>query len=203
MTHPSPRERHLDLRTVLDYLDRKLDAAGRCAADGHLGRPCTACRERVRSVGELLETMRHDRAGEVPAWLRQRALDVFAAREQPSAAQRLVEALAELVFDSLRSPLPAAARRSVGEARRLRFTLGTDTLDLELEPEGGATQLLRGRLEAADPALWTLHVFAGAERVTARPDANGDLLATDLPAGTLQLRLEGPAGSFRLPPVEP
>jgi len=203
MTHPPPRERHLELRTVLDYLDRKLDAAGRRAADGHLGRPCPACRERVRSVGELLETMRHDRVGEVPAWLRQRALDVFEAREQPSAARRLVEALAELVFDSLRSPLPAAVRRSVGEARRLRFALGTDTLDLELEPEGGATQLLRGRLEATDPALWTLHVSAGAERVTTRPDASGGLLATDLPAGALQLRLEGPAGSFRLPPVEP
>lgn len=203
MSPSPPRERHLDVRTVLDYLDRKLDAAGRRQADGHLGRPCAACRERVRSVGELLETMRHDRAGEVPAWLHQRALDVFEAGEQPSAARRLVEALAELVFDSLRSPMPAAARRSVGEARRLRFQLGADALDLELEPEGGATQLLRGRLETQDAALWTLEILAGSERVTVRPDAGGGLLATGLPAGALQLRLDGPAGSFRLPPVEP
>lgn len=203
MSRSPTRERHLDVRTVLDYLDRKLDAPGRREADRHLGRPCAACRERVRSVGELLETMRHDRAGEVPAWLHQRALDVFQAREQPSAARRLVEALAELVFDSLRSPMPASARRSVGEARRLRFQLGADALDLELEPEGGATQLLRGRLETQDPALWTLEILAGGERVTTRPDASGGLLATDLPAGALELRLDGPAGSFRLPPVEP
>jgi hypothetical protein len=128
---------------------------------------------------------------------------VFEVSERPSAARRFAEALAELVFDSLRSPLPAAARRSVGEARRLRFALGADALDLEIEPQGGATQLLRGRLEAADPALWTLQVFAGAERVTTRPDANGGLLAADLPAGALKLRLEGPGGSFLLPPVEP
>jgi hypothetical protein len=203
MSSSPPRERHLDVRTVLDYLDRKLDTPGRREADGHLGRPCATCRERVRSVGEVLETMRNDRVGEVPAWLHQRALDVFQAYAQPSAARRLVEALAELVFDSLRSPIPAAARRSVGEARRLRFQLGADALDLELEPEGSATQLLRGRLETEDPSLWTLEILAGGERVTARPDANGGVLATDLPAGALQLRLEGPAGSFRLPPVEP
>jgi hypothetical protein len=197
------RERHLDVRTVLDYLDQKLDASGRRAADAHLGRPCAACRERVREVGALLEAMRSDRAGEVPAWLHARALDVFAGREQASAARRFVEVLAELVFDSLVSPLPAAVRRSVGEARRLRFQLGPDALDVELEPEGGATQLLRGRLEADDAALWTLEVTAGGECVTIRPGANGDVLATDLPAGPLHLRVEGPAGTFRLPPIEP
>ncbi len=198
-----PRERHLDVRTVLDYLDRKLDAAGRRAADAHLGRPCAACRERVRATGELLETMRHDRAGDVPAWLRQRALDVFEGRESVSPVRRFVDALAELVFDSLRSPLPAAARRSVGEARRLRFQFGADALDLELEAETLSTQLLRGRLEAGDPALWTLEIVGAEETTTVRPDANGALLATDLPSGTLQLRLEGPEGTFLLPAVEP
>jgi hypothetical protein len=203
MTSLRPRERHLDVRTVLDYLDHKLDAAGRRAAEDHLGRPCASCRERVRETGELLETMRLDRTGDVPAWLHARALEVFSGAERPSAVRRLVEALAELVFDSLRTPAAATVRRSVGEARRLRFQLGASSLDLELEPESGATQLLRGRLDAEDAALWSLTLTAAGEHVTIHPDANGGVLATGLPAGALELAAEGPAGAWRLPAIEP
>ena len=83
MKYDRTRDRHLDLRTVLDYLDQKLDAGGRRLADEHLGRPCTTCLEHVREVGEVLETMRRDHSGEVPAWLRARALAVFEAVERP------------------------------------------------------------------------------------------------------------------------
>ena len=116
---------------------------------------------------------------------------------------RLVEGLAALVFDSLRTPLPEFARRSVGEARRLRFQLGAGALDLELEPEGGSTQSLSGRIECEDPALWTLEIHAGAEVLQVRPDATGNLVASHLPAGALEIRVDGPGERFRLPPIEP
>ncbi len=197
------RDRHLDLRTVLDYLDQRLDASSRRAADDHLGRPCETCREQVREVGELLEAMRRDRTEDVPERLHALAVAAFAPRTAPAPAKRLAEILAELVFDSLRSPLPATARRSVGEARRVRFRAGDATLDLELEPEGATTQSLRGRLEAEDAALWTLEFRAGTERARVHPDATGAFVVDRLPLGALEAHLEGPLGRFRLPPLEP
>jgi hypothetical protein len=199
---PSP-SRHLDLRSVLDYLDHTLPAAGRREVEDHLGRPCSDCRERVREVGELLETMHHDRTGEVPAWLHERALAVFEPREQVARARQILEALAELVFDSLATPLPAATRSSVGEARRLRYRLAGHALDLELEREGASTQSLRGRIEAADPALWTVEVIASGERFVALPESGGEFALGGVPASTLEVVVTGPAGRFRLPGIEP
>lgn len=202
MSPLAPRDRHLDLRTVLDYLDGHADASARRAVDEHLARPCPDCRERVRRTGELLETMRLDTSAEVPADLHALALAAFEPPARPHAATRLVEALAHLVFDSLAAPLPAAVRRSVGEARRLRFQLGDTPVDLELEPEGGATQLLRGRIEAEEPALWRLEVRCGRERFEARPDGGGTFALAGLPVGALDVSVEGPGVLFRLPTIE-
>jgi hypothetical protein len=192
----------LDHATTLDYLDELLDGKRRREVEDHLARPCGTCREKLRALGDLLETMRRDRTGEVPSWLHDRALAVFTPSEQISPARRLLESLAELVFDSLSSPLPAAVRRSVGEARRLRFRLGGNALDIEVEREGAATVSLRGLLDALDPALWTIEVQAGGERRTARPDASGEFALEDVPAGELTLHVTGPAGRFRLPTIE-
>ena len=197
------RERHLDLRAVLDYLDHRTDAAARRAVDEHLGQPCAACREQVRQVGELLETMRLDRAGEVPAWLHERAVAAFHPLAQPSGARRMLEGVAQLVFDSLSSSLPAPARRSVGEARRLRFGLADDMPDMELEREGAGSQSLRGQIVADDPALWTLEVRCGSEHFVAQPDARGAFALGQLPDGALDVTVEGPTGRFRLPAIEP
>jgi len=203
MSPGRPRPRHLSVRSVLDYLEHRLDAAARRRVDEHLGQPCAACREQLRAVGELLGTLRHDRAPDVPAALHERALAVFEGRGRAAGPRRLLEALARLVFDSRTAALPAAARRSVGEARRLRFALADQWLDCELEPEGARTQALRGTFATDEPALWTLEARVGPERRSARLDATGAFALTSLPAGVLELRLEGPEGRFRLPPIEP
>ena len=64
-------DRHLDAALTLDFLERRLDGPARRRVEEHLGRPCSACRERIRSLGEMLATMREDRVGEVPSSLRQ------------------------------------------------------------------------------------------------------------------------------------
>lgn len=203
MTRPRPGTRHLDLQTVLDHLEGKLEASARRAVEEHLGRPCPDCRERVREMGALLETMRLDTTGEVPVWLHRRALDAFHPRTQVSPARRLLESLAELVFDSLAQPLPHAVRRSIGEARRLRFQAGTHLLDLELERESTSSVMLRGWLQAPDPALWRISVQAAGEERSAHPDASGAFLLEAVPASEMQIDLIGPHGSYRLPSVTP
>jgi len=203
MTRSRSRGAHLELGLVLDHLDQKLDAARRRRVEEHLGSPCAMCRERVRFVGELLDTMRSDRSGPVPALLRAIALAAFTPARTPEASRSVLEALGELLFDSARSPMAAAVRRAVGEARRLRFALRDDALDLEIEREGVATLSLRGQLRAAEPALWTLEIRSAGERRTIRPDAAGAFALDEVPAGPLDVRLNGPAGRFRLPAIEP
>jgi hypothetical protein len=141
--------------------------------------------------------------GEVPHFLRERALALFVPAERPSLVRGLVDAVAELLFDSASQPLTAAARRSVGEARRLRFKLGTHALDLELEREGVDTVSLRGRLSATDAHLWSITVEVGSERRSAHPDATGSFVVDGLPLGPISIQLRDADERFRLPTIEP
>lgn len=197
------RDRHLDTSAALDFLEQRLDASARRRVEDHLGRPCTACRERVRQLGEILTTMRDDRVGEVPRFLRERALAVFVPATQTSPVRNLVDAIAELLFDSAVQPLTAAARRSVGEARRLKFRLGTHSVELEIEREGLGTMSVRGRLQATDAQLWSIQVETGGERRTVRPDATGVFVVDGLPLAHVTLLLRGEDERFRLPTIEP
>lgn len=193
--------RHVDTKLALDYLDGRLDAAARERVEAHLGEPCAACRERVRSLGALVGVMRSDRTPEVPAFLRERALSVFApAAAEPAAG--VMERLARLLFDSLATPMAAAPRRSVGEARRLRWALGAGTLEAEIEPEGATTRTLRGHFDDDDAVLSTIEARVGDERRTAAFGADGSFVLAGLPAGELRLTVETPAGRWQLPAIE-
>ena len=197
------RDRHLDTSAALDFLEQRLDATQRRLVEDHLGRPCSSCRERVRSLGEVIATMREDRVGEVPRSLHQRAVALFVPTVQPSLVRGLIDAVAELLFDSSTQPLTAAVRRSVGEARRLRFKLGTHSLDMELEREGMSTISVRGRFVATDAHLWTITVEAGTERRMVRPDATGSFVIDGLPLAPITMQLRDADERFRLPTIEP
>src|SRR5262249_14529268 len=99
-------------------------------------------------------------------------------------------------------PLTVAARRSVGEARRLRFRLGTHTLELEVEREGASMVSVRGRLTAAEAHLWSIIVEAGSERRVVHPDAAGGFVFDGLPLAPLTLQLRDTDERFRLPTLE-
>ena len=197
------RERHLETGVALDFLEQRLDEAGRRRVEEHLARPCSGCRERVRSLGELLETMREDRVGPVPVAFHRRAVELFAPAERPSLVRTMVDAIAELLFDSASQPLSAAARRSVGAARRVRFKLGTHSLDVEIERESASTMSVRGRIIAPEAHLWTMTVDAGTEHRVVHPDATGSFVLDGLPLAPLSLQLRNADERFRIPTLEP
>jgi hypothetical protein len=196
-----PPGRHLDGRIALDYLEHALSGEARREVEEHLALPCPVCHERVRELGRLIERMRLDRVPDPPAALRAIALAAFVPAATPSPARRVVEQLARLVFDSWSDPLPAAARRAVGEARRMRFALDGDALELECEVEAAGAVSLRGRLEAEDPALYRIEVTAGDERLSALPDDRGAFALDRVPRGVARVLVVGPAAQFRIPPV--
>ena len=203
MNSSQNRDRHLDTSAALDFLEQRLNAAEQRRVEEHIGRPCAACREQVRSLGELVGTMRSDRVGQVPSFLHDRAVALFTPSTKPSVVKGFANAIAELLFDSSLQPLTAAARRSVGEARRLRFKLGTHSLDLEIEREGMSTLSVRGRFIAADAHLWSVVVEAGGERRVVRPDASGSFVVDRLPVAPITMQLRDADERFRLPTIEP
>jgi len=194
------RSSHLSSERLLDLLEDRLAAGPRRAAEEHLGLPCSRCRERLRTLGALLERMRGDRLSEVPDAFRRRALDVFAERPAPEPRAPAIPTWLALAFDSLASALPAATRRAVGEARRLRFVEGATAVELECETESADQFLLRGRLDVAEPDLHRIEVTVGGERFETWVDADGAFLFEGLPRGEVQLAVTGPAGWFRVAP---
>lgn len=203
MNSDGSRDRHLETSQVLDFLEDRLGEAGKRKVEQHLGRPCPTCRERVRSLSELLTIMREDRVGAVPAALRQRALAQFAPSARPEPAPGLVQRLAELLSDSAGQQLTAAARRSVGEARRMRFAVGVHSLELEIERETGATICLRGRFLTTDAQFWSIVIEVGTECRAVRPDTDGSFIVNGLPRAHLTMDLIGFDERFRLPPIDP
>lgn len=200
---PIRKTRHLTTATALDHLEHRLTGRRLAEVETHLGRPCAECRERLLALGALLERLRSGPIEPPPAWLERRAIEVFRPAPAPRRMRALGARLLELVFDSLVTPLPAAARRAVGEARRLRFALGDCAVELEADVESACLVALRGRLTLEEPALHRIEIRAGAERRTAWPDAAGAFAFDRLPRRRLHLSVSGPSGTWRLPRFTP
>jgi hypothetical protein len=201
MTSTRPPGRHLDGRSALDFLEHQLPADARREVEEHLGLPCVQCHERIRELGRLIELMRLDRAPQPSAALHARAADMFEPHSAPSPARSAIEQLASLIFDSWSEPLPAAMRRAVGEARRMRFALGSGALEIECEIEAAGAVSVRGRLELEDAALHRIEVSSGGEHLSAAPDASGAFALDRVPRGDAEVLVQGPGARFRLPPV--
>ncbi len=190
--------RHLDAATTLDYLEERLSPARRRQVEEHLGGPCPKCRERLREFGMLIETMRSDRTPEVPAELRRSAASLFPQVAEGRPTRRPILGIARLLFDSWATPLPAAARHTVGEVRRLRFAAGDGVLEIECERMERGTWSVTGRLDVPDASVWTVELESLTERMSAHPDADGGFAFDRVPAGSLRLRIHGPGTRYQI-----
>ena len=193
---------HLDDAAVLDYLDGRLPAVRRRAAEAHLASPCAECRERLRAWGELLERLHAPLPADVPAWAHARARAAFEPEAPSRRTPALIERLARLLFDSWSAPLPAAVRRAAGDVRRMRFQVGQGDLELECEREDTARAALRGVLRVADPELHAVTVTSGRETLRAQPDAHGAFAVTGVPRGRARLHVRGPSARWRTRVIE-
>lgn len=199
MRRPPIARHHLDSRTLLDYLDGRLEARAQRDIEEHLGGPCVVCRGRLREIGWLVQTMREDRSAPPPERVRARALEALSVKPPLPTAASQAWSLAVLLFDSLVSPAPAATRRATGDARWMKFALGEFTLELEAEVESAETWTLRGRLDLPEPALHHVEVEAREERLSTWPDAGGRFALGNVPAGSWTIRVRGPEQRFQLP----
>jgi len=192
--------KHLDTRAILDFLEDRLDAKSRRAAEEHLGSACAECRLLLHEVGLTLHRMQRDRSVEVPEAWRHRALDLFQPVQKPLGRPSLRFLVARLVLDSAAPGASAATRRAMGTGRRLAFSMGEGTLEVETEAEGPGMFALRGLLRLEEPNLYEIEIEAAGERRSAQTDSAGRFAVGTLPHGRITLRVVGPGGRWRVPP---
>jgi hypothetical protein len=133
-----------------------------------------AARDRQTDMQEHLDTGCKQCVSAVSLWKRvHQAAQREAGYEPPEATLRTVKglytiygkpamsakkaALAELLFDSFRSPLQAGVRSSTKDVRQLLYGSGDHRIDLRLEPQADSDKIsLVGQLlNSADPARAT------------------------------------------------
>jgi hypothetical protein len=120
---------------LIDYLDNKLDQAEAARLTAHLSADCAQCAEtrdwyeRVRTVAAT------DESTEPPSWVFKRAVRLFEGKPaRPRLAERIGQAVASLIFDSLAQPVIAGVRSTETTNRQLLYRAGNYSIDLQIAP---------------------------------------------------------------------
>lgn len=130
---------HIEAHRWVDYSRGLMSEAERAAADAHLATGCTSCRRTAEVMARMAEAARAGAEYEVPSYLTQQALALFAPPRR-KRKERLAKVLTNLVYDSMREPLPAGVR-ATSRSSQILYDAGDFALDLQVSREyGGRTQ---------------------------------------------------------------
>src|SRR5215210_6181044 len=93
---------------LIDYLDNRLDRAEADRFTGHLSAGCPNCAETRDWYERVRVLAAGDESTEPPPWVLKRAVRIFEGQPgRPRLAERIGQAVASLVFDSLARPAMA------------------------------------------------------------------------------------------------
>lgn len=186
---------------LLDYLDGDLAAADAARMAAHLASDCAACaanRQWYQQVRTLAAT---DETTEPPAWVTKRALRIFET-QRPRLVERIQEAIAALVFDSLARPQMAGVRSTETANRQLLYQAGDFHIDLQIAPVGESHadlvgQVLReGETTFESVAHLPVSVLLGGKTVyEATTNEMGEFVIKGVGQGDYDLRVETNEGS--------
>lgn len=146
-----PFSKHLAFEVLVDVAEGRTDSAFSTDAQSHLAN-CDQCRTTLKSVERIVAAMRNDELQAPPAYVTERALQVFRPSEPPISAIEtgLRSLLALLRFDSGLTPA-YGMRSSPGQDRQLFFTVDEFDIDVRLEHNAGAWRV-EGQLLGGDAA---------------------------------------------------
>lgn len=120
---------------LIDYLDNQLDGNEAVRLTAHLSAGCPQCDgtrkwyERVRLIAASDESI------EPPSWVFKRAVRIFENQNaHPNLVERIGQAIASLVFDSLARPAIAGVRSTETINRQLLYQAGNYSIDLQVAP---------------------------------------------------------------------
>ena len=139
--------KHFGLAEWTDYARRVAAEDQRKAMEAHLAEGCKNCERSLDLIGTFAKTAKTAASYEAPDYMVRCARAIFAL-QQPEKVHILPRALARLLYDSFREPLPAGIRSQQRLSRQALYEAGDFRLDLRLEQErGGSSVSLVGQIE--------------------------------------------------------
>ncbi len=183
------------------YAASDLEPAAQESVAAHLAAGCEACRGELGFVEQLRRLADPAVAPEPPSWVLARAERIPAeAREQGIVAR--IYRTAALIVDSMRDPMPAAARAVLTEARHLLFRIDDFDIDVRVSPAGAGQARVSGQVlppadDASDALEASIVLSHPAYGVLSRPgNAFGEFTFDSVPEGDYSLVVE--SGEHRI-----
>jgi hypothetical protein len=195
--------KHFNIWQWSDFVRGLVEETSRTAMEAHLASGCRRCERFVQGLRDVAATARGEADYAPPDHAIRHARAVFSMHHPEKVSfPRLV---AQLVHDSLRSPLPAGMRSQDRLWRHALYEAGTYSLDLQVEhePRSGLVTLIgqladRNQPEstAADVPVWLME----RKSLVASTLCNrfGEFQLRYAPARNLRLQVPLPAVRRRL-----
>jgi hypothetical protein len=193
----TPFSNHLSFEALLDVAEGRTDSPRTTGASLHLA-GCNQCRTTLSSIERLLSTLRDDELRAPPAYVTQRALQVFREVEQPAGAfaSGLRSLLALLRFDSGLTPA-YGMRSGPGQDRQMFFTVDEFDIDLRLEADMGFWRL-EGQLLGGD-AGGTVELAGAEHRYTGMLNELGEFVFLGVRPDSYRLQIALPGVAISVP----
>jgi hypothetical protein len=160
-----PFSMHVSFEVLADIAEGRTDSSRSADAQSHLA-ACGQCRATFNDLLQIVTAMRSDELQAPPAYVTQRALQVFRPAERPvSDLQAGVRSLVALLrFDSGLTP-SHGMRSGPGQDRQLFYTVDEFDIDVRLVPGGGEWrvegQLLGGSAAGTAELVGANHHYRG------------------------------------------
>jgi hypothetical protein len=192
---------------LLDYLDGSLAESEAERIVSHLS---TGCKECAASQNWYLQTRSiaaTDELVEPPAWVTKRAFRIFAT-QRPRLVERLGQAIASLVFDSLARPAVAGVRSTETTNRQLLYNAGDYSIDLQVAPSNQVRAELVGQIlregETSFESVANLKLELsreGKKLFDAFTNEMGEFTISGIEQGLYDLQIEIPEGRVIAPGI--
>jgi hypothetical protein len=120
---------------LIDYLDNQLDRGEADRLAAHLSAGCPQCAQTRDWYGRVRVIAAGDESTEPPQWVFKRAVRIFEGQQnRPRLVERIGQAVASLIFDSLARPAIADVRSTETTNRQLLYRAGDYSIDLQVAP---------------------------------------------------------------------
>src|ERR1051325_5970952 len=196
---------------LLDYLDGRLPAEEANGVATHLAAGCARCAANRAWYEQTRAIAASDDLAEPPAWVTKRALRIFET-QRPRLVERLGQAIAALVFDSLARPMVAGGRSTATTNRQLLYSAGNYSIDLQIAPSSRSKADLVGQIlregEASFESVANLQLeLSGESRKQIKTSTNGmgEFIVSGIEQGLYDLKVETSEGTvlaFGVPVIQ-
>jgi hypothetical protein len=204
------RMKHYKTEEWIDFARGLIEGEAKSFMQSHLKSGCRDCTREAKFWQRVSQTAKRENALEPPADAVRVAKAMMATAGIAGKAKRK-SVFAELLFDSLRTPLAAGVRSAAANARQMLYGSGNHRIDLRLEPQldSDGVEIVGQILDSSSPEQGLkgvqVSLYAGKKMIAVSQTSQlGEFQISCKLDENLELRIMLPQGrEVRLGLVEP